>query len=150
LDDETWIQGISSGESIIAVQSTTTVCNFSMSAVVLDGHKLVFWGNGGNDILSGGYRAGSLQGGDGADLMWSDKADNAQSGGNGNDYSSSGVSSAHLAGSNNNDSLCALAPSNHVDAMEGGNGTDSACGTADFYSSVENNNTNCPAACALF
>jgi hypothetical protein len=154
LVETTDIDGTSVSERIYALMSSTTVCNAWMTPLVTNGELLSVNGAGGDDIIVGGTKISWLSGGSGHDILISDGDPSERVhmwGGTGNDYLISSDIGAHMEGEGDNDRLCASPPNGYLalDA-DGGGGTDRICGPFLHKTSIEHDNTNCPADCALF
>jgi len=154
LVETTYIDGTSVSERIYAVMANTTICNILMSPVVTNGELLAAYGAGGDDIIVGGTKISWLTGGSGNDILVSDGDPDWQVrmwGGIGNDYLVSSRKAVDMQGEGDDDRLCASPPSGYL-AYEanGAGGTDRICGPFLRKFSIEHDNTNCPADCALF
>lgn len=154
LVESTSIDGTSVSETIYAVMSNTQVCNAPMTPLVTNGELLTAYGAGGDDFIWGGTKISWLTGGSGNDYLISDGDPDQRVilwGGAGNDYLSTTDIAADLFGDGDNDRLCVSTPSGYqANEVDGGSGTDRLCGPSRMKQSIEHDNTNCPADCALF
>ncbi|BEV16252.1 calcium-binding protein [Herbaspirillum sp. DW155] len=79
------------------------------------------YGMAGNDVLSGGWAADTLDGGDGDDRLYSSAGEDTLIGGNGNDILDGGHGNDSLTGGNGNDILDGGSDN---DSLTGGKGND--------------------------
>ena len=91
------------------------------SNLLAPGERVVFFGYGGNDVLTGGSGADSLYGGDGNDRIVGGEGDDALLGDGGNDAILGGAGADMLNGADGNDTLVG---GTGADDMSGGLGND--------------------------